>query len=107
MVEKQTALKLIEVKILSYDTIFSVGFPTFQCYFFLFWMTNDTFKESSLTFAVVCKKIIDTRDVHARLVKDHHAYIALEKLAVDPGRRKYSEFKDVLRLLVLSDGLFY
>ena len=71
-------------------------------------MTNDTFKsKSSLIFAVVCKKLIDTRDVHVRLVKDHRAYIALEKLAVDPEQRKYSEFKDVLCLLVPSDLFFH
>ena len=45
--------------------------------------------------------------MHARLVKDHRAYIALEKLAVDSERRKYSEFKDVLCLLVLSDLFFH
>ena len=42
----------------------------------------------------------------SRLVNDHRSYIALEKLAVDPKRRKYSEFKDVVSL-VLLDVPFY
>ena len=45
--------------------------------------------------------------MHARLVEDHRAYIAPEKLVVDPERRKYSEFKDVFCLLVLSDLFFH
>ena len=45
--------------------------------------------------------------MHVRLVKDDRLYIALQKLAVDPDRRKYSEFKDVLRLLVLLEVPFY
>lgn len=55
----------------------------------------------------MCKKLIDSRDVHALLVKDDRSHIALEKLAVDPERRKYSEFKDVFRLLVLLEVPFY
>ena len=51
------------------------------------------------------QKIIDTREVHERVVKDHPASSALEKLAVNPWWRKYSEFKDVSHLLVLLDVL--
>ena len=70
-------------------------------------MTRSRVKFVNLCSRVQKKKLIDTRDVHARLVKDHRAYIALEKLAVDSERRKYSEFKDVLCLLVLSDLFFH
>lgn len=49
-------------------------------------MTYDMFKA---IFAVVCKKFIDTREVHERVVKDQRELSALEKLAVDPERRKY------------------
>ena len=42
-------------------------------------------KQNLLIFAVVCKKFIDTREVHERVVKDQRELSALEKLAVDPG----------------------
>ena len=42
-----------------------------------------------LIFALVCKKFIATREVHERVVKDQREFSALEKLAVDPERRKY------------------
>lgn len=46
-------------------------------------------KQNLLIFAVVCKTFIDTREVHERVVKDQRELSALEKLAVDPERRKY------------------
>ena len=46
-------------------------------------------KQNLLIFAVVCKKFIYTREVHERVVKDQRELSALEKLAVDPERRKY------------------
>ena len=46
-------------------------------------------KQNLLIFAVVCKKFIDTREVHERVVKDQREFYALKKIAVDPERRKY------------------
>ena len=51
-------------------------------------MTHDMFKAKFVILAVVCKKFIDTREVHERVVKDQRELSALEKLAVDPERRK-------------------
>lgn len=70
-------------------------------------MTNDVLKAKFFHFNICSRmqKVIDTREVHERLVKDHPASSALEKLAVNPWWRKYSEFKDVSHLLVLSDVL--
>ena len=59
-----------------------------------------------MLFAVVCEKLIDTRDEHARACLKFIVN-GTRKIAVNPEGRKYSKMKDVLHLLVLSEVLLY